>query len=384
MEDILLLILSGEPLDVILHEHAFKALLSQEPRYKTGASYAVKLPANLSGMDVSYIRFRSKTLWKKGANFSSFQIPSRTLPMPFVKRLAVMYEDLGNLSSRFYNNIIPGYFLVSSVVGFGVYDASNLTTTIGRKIDLNTSGAPISVHFPDMKLPRGAKCATFGGLNGEFSLSDMSVGHVCYTRNYGRFSVVIPKRKRKKGGMRDWWGVGGGFMTTLFVSLVGVMVVKMMRVKRVDEMELQMEGEIETVWVGDTDAMCNTHKDSSKSSKSRSNYLRRYCFCNLFFRIIITFHKFRFHPSSNPTAALQEGAAPPPSAASSAAPSLLAAAASAVYSLLRRSVLLAAVSSADPSSSSSSHLRRVLTSSVFSFNISDFFEIEMIMMLALL
>ncbi|KAK9071784.1 hypothetical protein SSX86_008213 [Deinandra increscens subsp. villosa] len=92
----------------------------------------------------------------------------------------------------------------------------------------------------------------------------------------------------------------------------------------------------------------------------------------------------RFHPSSNTTAALQEAAAPPPSAASSAAPSLLAAAASAVYSLLRRSVLLAAVSSADPSSSPSSHLRRVLTSSVFSFNISDFFEIEMIMMLALL
>ncbi|KAI3812771.1 hypothetical protein L1987_17483 [Smallanthus sonchifolius] len=246
---------AGEPLDVILHEHAFKALLSQQ-RYKTGTVYEVKLPANLSGMDVSYIRFRSKTLWRKGANFSSFQIPSRTLPMPFVKRIVIMYQDLGNLSSQFYNNTIPGYLLVSSVVGFRVYDASNPTTTNARKIDFNTSDAPISVHFPDLKFPRGAKCASFGGSNGEFSLSDMSPGHVCYTRNYGRFSVVVPKRK--KGGARVWWGVGAGFMT---ISFVGIMFVKIMNVKRLDEREMQMEEgsiDLETVWIGYSKMPCAT------------------------------------------------------------------------------------------------------------------------------
>ncbi|KAI3713558.1 hypothetical protein L1987_72137 [Smallanthus sonchifolius] len=247
---------AGEPLDVILHEHAFKALLSQQ-RYKTGTVYAVKLPANLSGMDVSYIRFRSKTLWRKGANFSSFQIPSRTLPMPFVKRIVIMFQDLGNLSSQFYNNTVPGYSLVSSVVGFRVYDASNPTTTNARKIDFNTSdNAPISVHFPSLKFPRGAKCASFGGSNGEFSLSDMSVGHVCYTRNYGRFFVVIPKRK-KRGG-RVWWGVGGGVMA---ISFVGIMLVKIMKVKRLDEMEMQMEEgsmDLETVWIGYNKMPCAT------------------------------------------------------------------------------------------------------------------------------
>ncbi|XP_076925402.1 uncharacterized protein LOC143588223 [Bidens hawaiensis] len=248
----------GEPLDVILHEHAFKALLSQQQRYKTGTLYAVKLPANLSGMNVSYIRFRSKTLWRKGENFSSFQIPSRTLPMPFVKRVIIMYQDLGNLSSQFYINV-PGYALVSSVVGFRVYDASNPTNKNARKIDINTTNVPISVHFPDLKFPKGAKCASFGDSNDKFSLSDMSVGQVCYTRNYGRFSVVVPKKK--KGVMRVWWGVGAGFMMTVFVSFVGIVLVKIAKVKRSDEMEMQMEEgsiDLETVWIGYSKMPCAT------------------------------------------------------------------------------------------------------------------------------
>ncbi|KAM0059842.1 hypothetical protein Hdeb2414_s0005g00185811 [Helianthus debilis subsp. tardiflorus] len=261
----------SEPLDVILHEHAFKALLSQQQRYKTGTLYEVKLPANLSGMDVSYIRFRSKTLWRKGANFSNIQIPSRTLPIPFAKRVVIMYQDLGNLSSQFYNNTVPGYSLASSVVGFRVYDASNPTTTYARKIDFNTSDAPISVHFPDLTFPRGAKCAAFGGSNGEFSLSDLSVGQVCYTRNYGRFSVVIPKKK--KGGVWVRWGVGAGFTTMLFVSFVGIVLVKIVKVKRLDDMEMQMEEgsvDLETVWIGYNKMPCATVTRTNPNLESPS------------------------------------------------------------------------------------------------------------------
>lgn len=272
MEDIILLILlcsyfcyfvqcfdsnnnvTSEPLDAILHEHAFKALLSQQPRYKTGTLYDVNLPANLSGVNVSYIRFRSKTLWRKGANFGSFQIPSRTLPVPFVKRIVILYQDLGNLSAQFYNNVVPGYALLSSVIGFRVYDASNLTTTYARQIDLNTSDAlaPILVQFPGLKFARGAKCASFGGSNGDFVLSDMSVGHVCYAKNHGQFSVVIPKRK-KGGSMWVWWGVGVGFMMMFLVSFVGIMLVRIVKVKRLDEIDMQMEEgsvDLETVWIG--------------------------------------------------------------------------------------------------------------------------------------
>ncbi|PWA91386.1 hypothetical protein CTI12_AA090960 [Artemisia annua] len=226
----------GEPLDVFLHKDALKALLSHPQPHGTGTLFEVKLPDNLSGMNISYVRLRSKTMWRKGANFSSFQIPSRTLPRPYVKRFFIFYQDLGNLSSQFYKHAVPGYSLVSSVVGFRVYDASNPTMRKIRKLDLNLStDAPISVHFPDLKLPRGAKCASFGGANDEVSLGDMGDKNMCYTRSYGRFWVVIPKKKKKR---RVWvtWGVAAGFMTVIFVSFV------------------------DTVWIGYSKMPCATVK----------------------------------------------------------------------------------------------------------------------------
>lgn len=267
----------SEPLDFILHQHALKALASHKQRHGTGTLYEVKLPANLSGMNVSYVRLRSKTLWRNGTNFSSFQIPSRTLPVPYVKRIIIMYQDLGNLSSQFYNQSFPGYLLMSSIVGFRVYDASNPITTNITKLDFNTSDdAPISVRFPDMKFPRGAKCASFGGSNGEVSLSDMSVGNVCYTRSYGCFSVVIPKKR--KGGVLVRWGVGVGvgFGTVLLVSFVGITLSKMMKVKRLDEPEMESEDDqsvdLETVWIGFNKMPCatltRTHPDLENSRRA--------------------------------------------------------------------------------------------------------------------
>lgn len=248
---------AAEPLDFILHDHALKSQLFQRQRNETGTLYEVKLPTSLSGMDVSYVRLRSKTLWRKGANFSSFQIPSRTLPMPYVKRVVIMYQDLGNLSYQLYNHTVPGYSFVSSVVGFRVYDASNLTIGNVRKLDFNTSDAPISVHFPNFKFPRGAKCASFGVSNGKVSIGEMSVGNVCHTRSYGWFSVVIPKRK--KAGVWVWWGVG--FVMVLLVSFVGMVLVKIIKVKRLDEMKKQMEEgsvDLETVWIGYSKMPCAT------------------------------------------------------------------------------------------------------------------------------
>ncbi|KAI3727693.1 hypothetical protein L6452_16311 [Arctium lappa] len=248
---------SAEPLDFILHDHALKSQLFQRSRHETGTLYEVKLPASLSGMNVSYVRLRSKTLWRKGANFSSFKIPSRTLPMPYAKRVVIMYQDLGNLSYQLYNHTVSRYSLVSSVVGFRVYDASNPTIGNVRKLDFNTSDAPISVHFPKLKFPRGAKCASFRVSNGKVYVGEMSVGNVCYTRSYGWFAVVIPKRRKE----RVWVWCGVGFVTVVLVSFVGMVLVKMIKVKRLDEMEMQMEEgsvDLETVWIGYSKMPCAT------------------------------------------------------------------------------------------------------------------------------
>ncbi|GKE65912.1 hypothetical protein Tco_1520073 [Tanacetum coccineum] len=250
----------GESLDVFLHKHALKALLSHPQPHGTGTLFEVKLPDNLSGMNISYVRLRSQTLWRKGANFSNFQVPPRTLPMPYVKRFVIFYQDLGNLSSQFYKHAVPGYSLVSSVIGFRVYDASNPAMRKIRKLDFNIStDAPISVHFPGLKIPIGAKCASFCGAHGEVSLADMSDENICYTRSYGRFWVVIPKQKKR----RVWvaWGVAAGFMTVIFVSFVGVMLMKIMKAKTSDEMEMKLEEgseDLDTVWIGYSKMPCAT------------------------------------------------------------------------------------------------------------------------------
>ncbi|KAF3658304.1 hypothetical protein FXO38_13281 [Capsicum annuum] len=86
-------------LEVILHEHAFKSLVHQH----TGSLYNASVPSSLAGMKLSLVRLRSRTLWEKGANFSGFSIPPRTIPVPYVKRINILYNDLGNLFSHYFN-----------------------------------------------------------------------------------------------------------------------------------------------------------------------------------------------------------------------------------------------------------------------------------------
>ncbi|KAL8543497.1 hypothetical protein ACS0TY_004151 [Phlomoides rotata] len=119
-----------EFLDAILHDHAFRVLIHQRPH--TGTLYNASLPANLAGIKVSVVGLRSTTLWRRGANFSNFIIPPKTLPVPYVKRLVIVYHNLGNCSSLYYN--LSGYTLKSPVVGFLVYNASRLSSNNVSKL----------------------------------------------------------------------------------------------------------------------------------------------------------------------------------------------------------------------------------------------------------
>ncbi|KAL2544287.1 hypothetical protein Fot_13520 [Forsythia ovata] len=147
----------------ILHDHAFKALIHERPH--TGALHNASLPANLAGIQVSAVGLRSKTLWRKGANFSGFRIPPKSLPVPYVRRILIVYHNLGNWSSIYYN--LSGYSLISPVVGFMVYDASHLSSKNRNfpKLELNTMGKSISIEFHTSTLARGTqergKCAAF-------------------------------------------------------------------------------------------------------------------------------------------------------------------------------------------------------------------------------
>lgn len=240
----------SESLDVILHKHAFRALVHRRPL--TGALYEAPLPADLAGIQVTVVRLRSRTLWRNGANFSNFRIPSRTLPTPYVRRLFLVYQDLGNLSSHYYN--ISGYSLVSSVVGLTVYDASNFSTNNITKLDLSTTGTRISIQFPNLTFEGGnaprTSCAIFGA-DGRVSLTETSLGNVCYSRSPGHFSIVAPLKTKDKE--RELWAIGFvlGFIFLVCAGFVGMIYVKLFKVKKMHEMEKEAhEGVVlDTVWI---------------------------------------------------------------------------------------------------------------------------------------
>ncbi|KAL8103132.1 uncharacterized protein LOC141679445 [Apium graveolens] len=247
---------SSESLDVVLHKHAFGALVHHRPL--TGALYMAPLPSNLAGMQVAVLQLRSKTLWRKGANFSNFQIPPRTLSVPYVRRVLLVYQDLGNQSSRYYN--ITGYSLVSSVVGFMVYDASNFTINNTTKLDLSTSGTRISVQFPNLTFGSNnpkTSCAIFGA-DGIVSISGRSFDNFCYTSKAGHFSIVAPLQRNEK--TRKIWVIGTviGFFTLVSGSFLGVVCVKMFKLKKTHEMEkAASEGvNLDTIWIHNSKMPC--------------------------------------------------------------------------------------------------------------------------------
>ncbi|ONI07305.1 hypothetical protein PRUPE_5G112200 [Prunus persica] len=242
---------TSDSLDGFARDLAFKAL--SERRAHTGVLYKAILPANLSGMEVSVVRLRSRRLWNRGAaNFSCFQIPSRTMPMPHVKRLALVHQNLGNWSSHYYT--LPGYSLVSSVVGFMVYDASNTSYNSTTKLSLKTMGKPILVQFPNVTLDQGtiskAKCASFA-TNGTISLTEMRHPGVCYATEQGHFSIVL--RLKRKRSLKFLWVVGFVLASPMIVLVgyVGMASLKRLKAKKIQVMEKQAEEDLvlENRWV---------------------------------------------------------------------------------------------------------------------------------------
>lgn len=246
---------ASESLNSLVQDFAFRSMVKHRPQ--TGALYDAFLPRNLSGMDVSVVRLRSRRLWNKGANFSYFKIPPRTVSIPHVRRLAIVYQNLGNWSTHYYN--LPGYSLVSSVVGFMVFDASNVTDTSVRNLTLNTMGQPISIQFPNVTFMGGngissrARCVAFNG-HGTFHLTEMSSPGVCCTREQGHFSVVLPLEKKR----RRWylWVIGCvfGFFGLITVGYAGFSSMRVLKTKRVRAMEKQANEDLvlESRWVGNS------------------------------------------------------------------------------------------------------------------------------------
>ncbi|GFY83886.1 transmembrane protein, putative [Actinidia rufa] len=175
-------------LDALLQDYAFRAFV----RPRTGIVYDGVVPSNLTGISISAMRLRRGSLKTRGVKaYKEFEIPVGVVVQPYVKRLVLVYQNLGNWSTVYYP--LANYVYLAPVLGLLAYNASDLSAKNLPELDIRASGQPISLKFSDVKsVPDGsvAKCVWFD-LHGLVNFSNVVSGNVCSTFEQGHFSIVV-------------------------------------------------------------------------------------------------------------------------------------------------------------------------------------------------
>ncbi|KAK7389865.1 hypothetical protein VNO78_25161 [Psophocarpus tetragonolobus] len=248
-----------ESLDNFLRKQAMEEI--KTPR--TGVVYNVSLPSNLTGMEVSVIRMRSFSLWLRGMNYSFIHLPPRILPRPSEKRIAILYENLGNWSSQYYH--VPNHTMVAPVIGVLAYSSSE-SALLDEKINFTTHRDPISIWFPHVN-QHGKNntpiCVKFSA-GRLVKFKNMTQPYVCETRSQGHYTLVVPSfpspkepnTGRHSKGVTTWWVLGFviGFVGLVILVLILVALVKEAKKRKIGEMERNSAaGEpFDTFWIGET------------------------------------------------------------------------------------------------------------------------------------
>ncbi|PWA71774.1 hypothetical protein CTI12_AA277210 [Artemisia annua] len=166
-------------LDAILQDYAYRAFGS---RPRTGVVYNGVPPLDLPGIQISAMRLRSGSLFKRGVkNYKEFVIPIGVLEERYVERLVLVYQNLGNWSSKYYP--LSGYEYRAPVLGLLAYNAFDLSAKNLPLLEIRASGEPISIEFAHVdKVPDDlvAKCVSFD-LNGVMNLTNVTSGNTCVT-----------------------------------------------------------------------------------------------------------------------------------------------------------------------------------------------------------
>ncbi|KAJ7961035.1 DUF1191 domain-containing protein [Quillaja saponaria] len=244
---------SAHALDTLLQDYAYRAFV----RPKTGIPYDGVVPSNLTGIKIAAMRLRSGSLRRKGVMmYKEFVIPTGLTERPYVERLVLVYQNLGNWSAE---------------------------------LDLNASGDPILVKLqavksaPDGMIP---KCVWFD-LRGSVNFSNVATGNICSTIQQGHFSIVVKspapvsptppsgppspapvsptptsgqgKNNNSKVGIIIG-SVLGGLLLLVLSSLLILWVLKYKRKKKMQKMERAAEvGEaLHMTSIGDTKAPAAT------------------------------------------------------------------------------------------------------------------------------
>lgn len=250
---------SASALDTLLQDYAYRAFV----RPRTGIPYEGVVPSNLTGIKIAAMRLRSGSLRTKGVNmYKEFHIPIGVTESPYVERLVLVYQNLGNWSNTYYP--LPGYVYLAPVLGLLAYDASDLSAKNLQELNISASGDPISILFQDvMPAPDGSvpKCVWFD-LHGLVNFSNVVSGNKCLTVQQGHFSIVVesiapspppvspvpppppppppPTRKGEESNSKVWIIVGsvvGGLALLVLLSLLLLWLQKYKHRKKMQQME---------------------------------------------------------------------------------------------------------------------------------------------------
>ncbi|XP_020963387.1 uncharacterized protein LOC110265008 [Arachis ipaensis] len=162
----------------------------------SGVPYDAKVPKTLNGVKVSAMRLRSDSLWHRGVQFyKEFEIPKRVIEHPFVERLVLVYQNLGNLSNKYYP--LHGYTYLAPVLGLLAYNGTNLShSMVPELLHIRAYKNPILIKFSNVNLPQSgslSKCVYFG-LNGSVQFDRLLPNNVCSSFQQGHFSIVVESK----------------------------------------------------------------------------------------------------------------------------------------------------------------------------------------------
>ncbi|KAL3839920.1 hypothetical protein ACJIZ3_024511 [Penstemon smallii] len=251
-------------LDALLQDYAFRAFV----RPRTGVVYDGVVPSNLTGTRISGVRLRSGSLRTRGVTFNEYEIPTGVVEQPYVERLVLVYQNLGNWSMTYYP--LQGYSYLAPVLGLLAYDATDLSAQNLPELDIRASDQPISIRFSNLRsIPDGLvpQCVLFD-LNGSVNFSNVVSGNICTTFRQGHFAIVVesiapvpspvgpprpggapsegpvPSGARHNNRSRVWIIVGsvlGGLALLVLLGLLVLWVRKYRHRKKMEKMERAAE-----------------------------------------------------------------------------------------------------------------------------------------------
>ncbi|KAK4748159.1 hypothetical protein SAY87_014745 [Trapa incisa] len=217
---------AAHALDAILQDYAYRAFV----RPRTGVPYDGTVPSNLTGIKISAMRLVRGSLKARGVSrYKEFEIPTGVIETPYVKRLVLVYQNLGNLSEIYYP--LSNFTYLAPVLGLLAYNASNLSATNLPELSIVASQDPITVDFSSIgQAPSGStpKCVWFS-LQGSVNFSNMTSGSRCSTTQQGHFSVVVESVGGKGKSRKVWIILGsvvGGIVLLILLAILGVWMEK--------------------------------------------------------------------------------------------------------------------------------------------------------------